>query len=126
MSVTIQQAIKSWEGCYNYLISLGEKAIPVNVETLEITLEALREKAEREHPIPLTYEEMRQMHEEAVWFEVLDKKDPETPSESVWTQVWVWDTSISFFMFGNECDLMPKPENYGKTWICYRHKPKEG
>lgn len=118
MSITTEQAA-AW-----FADRAKTTPMPGAREMFEIAAAAIREKAERENPKPLTLVELMQMHDEPVWFEVLDIKDPETPCESVWTQVWVWDTSISFFSFGNECDIMPKAENYGKTWVCYRHKPK--
>lgn len=52
MSMTIQQATKAWERSYRYLISLGDKAIPVNVDFAKITLEALRKRT----PTMVTHE----------------------------------------------------------------------
>ena len=128
MSMTIQQATEAWERSYNYLVGLGDQAIPVNMDFAKITLEALREKAERDNPKPLIYEELLQMNNEVVWFEVLDKSDNENPCESAWSKVWVADWMpppvVYFWLFGNECELEPTPKNYGRTWICYRHKPK--
>ena len=97
-------------------------------EAVLVALEALREKAERDNPKPLTLEELRQMEGELVWLEVIDKSDRSVPYESVWGQVclYSWDDDVWFWRFGNECEIDPKNENYGKTWLAYRHKPKEG
>ena len=126
MSMTIQQAIDILEAQMLLAKELrGIFGIPATDMAKEMAITALREKAEREDPKPLTYEELLQMHDELVWFNVVDESDCKNPHESEWTQVWSWDQSVSFFRFGNECDIMQKKETYGKTWICYRHKPKE-
>lgn len=119
MSVTTEQAA-AW-----FADRVKTTPMPGAREMFKMAATALREKAEREDPKPLTYEELLQMNDELVWFKVLDESDRENPHESEWTQVWVWNQSVSFFRFGNECDIMQKKETYGKAWICYRHKPKE-
>lgn len=99
-------------------------------EAVNAAQDALQEKAERDNPVPLTYDELLQMNDEVVWLEVLDESDRENPCESAWSQVWVanWmpPPVVYFWRFGNECEIDPNPNNYGKTWVCYRHKPKEG
>ena len=121
MSVTTEQAAAWFAERANKTPMPGARAM------FEIAAAALQEKAEREDPKPLTLEELRQMEGEVVWFEVIDKSDRSVPYESVWGQVclYSWDDDVWFWRFGNECEIDPKNENYGKTWICYRHKPKE-
>lgn len=95
-------------------------------EAVRAAVAALQEKAEREDPKPLTLEELRQMDGELVYLKVIDKSDRQNPHRSEWSEVFLWNQNINFWRFGNECEIEPKPENYGKTWVCYRHKPKEG
>jgi hypothetical protein len=125
--MTIQQAIENREQRYKYLIGCGPKATPENVEAVRLSLEALREKAEHERPIPLTFEELSRMHGDPVWFEVIDSSDRLLPNESLWAEVYKpeWEDRVLFWLFGNECEITPKMENYGKTWLACRHKPKE-
>lgn len=93
----------------------------------EMAAAALREKAEREDPKPLTYNELLQMDGELVWFEAIDISDYSIQNESSWAEVCIptWKQEVWFWRFGNECEMEPTPKNYGKTWIAYRHKPKE-
>lgn len=84
----------------------------------DIAATALREKAEREDPKPLTIEELRQMDGEPVWIKadhcglfadvvkIHGKEDGDAFVGFV----------IHYRMQENGC---------GKTWTAYRHKPKE-
>lgn len=51
--MTIEQAIENRERCLAYLIGCGPKATTENVEAVRLSIEALREKAERRW-IPVT------------------------------------------------------------------------
>lgn len=51
--MTIEQAIENREKCLAYLIGCGPKATPENVEAVRLSIEALKEKAERRW-IPVT------------------------------------------------------------------------
>ncbi len=112
MSMTIQQAIENRERCYNYLLGCGPRASNENVEAVRLSLEALREKAEREDPKPLTLEELRQMDGEPVWVHNLEV------NKSFWMLAYkdVVRNRLGYLDYSG----------YGKTWIAYRHKPKEG
>lgn len=139
MSMTIQQAIDQIAANYKVTTARYHQAIcngiypeaegyRRDIEAEQMALNALREKAERENPQPLTIEELLQMDGELVWFEVIDAKDYTVQKESSWAEVCIptWERAVWFERFGNECEGKPKMENYGKTWIAYRHKPKEG
>ena len=91
-------------------------------------LDAIREKLEREKPKPLTIEELRQMDGEPVW--VTDPSEPavsayctidvctrfkEDRGNDKYSEAMVPGDGFSYYQF----------DKYGKTWIAYRHKPKE-
>ena len=73
-----------------------------------------RAQQKREDPKPLTLEELRQMDGEPVWIV--------WPDGRIKSQWWIvgsleWH-NMDFFDPYTPCD-------YGKTWLAYRHKPKE-
>ena len=69
---------------------------------------ALREKAEREKPKPLTLEELSVMgHFDWVWLVF-----PKLPKEES-----VWDRASRVYALYSH-------EHYGETWIAYAHEPK--
>lgn len=119
MSITTEQAAAWFENRAKNSSMSGAR------EMFRLAAEALREKTERENPKPLTLDDLRQMDGEVVWLEVLDCKDLSVPVKSNWGEVWIYScgNDVSFWRFGNECDIRPNNENYGKTWIAYRHKP---
>lgn len=130
MSMTREEAIRELESAIKlsryYLgvtTGLGDQlainGLTRNIESREKAIAALREQEERENPKPLTIEELRQMDGEPVyviplekslkdksWEEwcVMDGDEAEVPG----IEYWSWNLSA-----------------YGKTWIAYRHKPKE-
>ena len=129
MSMTIQQAIEkislslySSEINYNRAVSRGffeaAEELKKYMEAERMAIAALREKAEREDPKPLTLEELRQLEGQPVWIKakhygikadvvrILGKEDG--------------DAFIGF-----EINHRLQENGYGKTWIAYRHKPKE-
>ena len=81
---------------------------------------ALREKAKREDPCPLSLEELREMDDVPFYVMVYDPErviifpaiSDNFKDEDV--AIWCGDEQ-SFLNF----------KDYGKTWIAYRHKPKE-
>ena len=98
-------------------------------EALDMAIAALQEKAERENPAPLTIEELRLMDGEPVW--VTDLSEPavsvyctidvcmrfkEDRVNDKHSEAMVPGDGFSYYLF----------DKYGKTWIAYRHKPKEG
>lgn len=117
--MTIEEAIRNRERCLQYLEACGPNATPENVEAVKLSIAALREKAERENPRPLTLEELRQMHGEPVWME----------DEKVWGIIdvdeygqWKNKPFITFYWKSVRCNW--NIEVRGLT--CYRNKPKEG
>lgn len=86
-----------------------------NTVFLELAMQALNEKAERENPAPLTLEELRQMDGEPVWIVW-----PDGRIESKWWIVGNYDWHMMEF---NDDTSMKR--YYGKTWNAYRHKPEE-
>jgi hypothetical protein len=90
----------------------------------EIAATALREKAEREDPQPLTLQEVLEIND-PVWLEY--KEGSRLYWNSDWAQVTkgITPSRVAIWWFGNECEETPRIEDYGKTWLAYRHKPKE-
>lgn len=121
MSITIQQAAEWFEKRAKDTPMPGARAM------FEIAAAAVREKAEREDPKPLTLEELRQMDGEQVWMEIINGGEFWLPIDSTWVEVKTnnFQKAVEFWLFGSEEELDPNPKNYGKTWICYRYKPKE-
>ena len=79
--------------------------------------EAIKEQLDRDNPQPLTIEELRQMDQEPVYVVPLNH-GKDTAAE--WCVMWHDEAAIP----GDECWAWPI-NNYGKTWIAYRYKPKE-
>lgn len=84
-----------------------------------MAISALREQEERENPTPLTLAELREMDGEPVWIKLFD------PDEEFWVLRNDWVDTRN-----------PEPmillhgrwylhDDYGKTWLAYRQKPKE-
>lgn len=80
--------------------------------------EALREKEARENPQPLTFEELRQMDIEPVW--VVPAKD-----QCMIPEWCVYENEYGIAYIPGYEGWKWELKNYGKTWIAYRHKPKE-
>ena len=121
MSMTIQQALRALHLPGDHLRNYDEYGIYIDdelKEAMQMAAAALREKAEREDPKPLTIEELRQMDGEPVWIKadhcglfadvvkIHGKEDGDAFVGFV----------IHYRMQENGC---------GKTWTAYRHKPKE-
>ena len=97
-------------------------------EAVSAAIAALREKAEREDPKPLTLEELRQMIGEPVYVVPLAGKPMCAVGENKgeWCVVFSWfnNSEIELEIPGDVCNSY-QGEKCGKTWIAYRHKPKE-
>lgn len=90
-------------------------------EALNMAIAALRKQEEREKPEPLTLDELRQMDGQPVWLE--------TGEVSIGEQICgSWEIFIrreyEFYCFTRRKKGF-WAENYGKTWLAYRNKPKE-
>lgn len=100
----------------------GNTNNPVTRYTADAIAEKLCREVRDENP-PLTLEELREMDGEPVWIAGADDDAIEGNGYAVvefarsdFPQIW-W--------FGNEVEMMPPTENYGKTWRAYRRKPEE-
>lgn len=88
-----------------------------------MALSALREQQERENPKPLTLNELLEMRYGWVW---VISNDPDL-TVSGWAYVsetgaiTVWEYKPDSIV-GN---VQLRWEDYGKTWLAYRHKQKE-
>ena len=116
MSMTIQEAIRALHLPGDHLKNYDEYGIYIDdklKEAMQLASAALREKAERENPKPLTIEELKQMKGEPVWVQ-----SPGVPEYGRW--------AIVEDAFGNSLYLVNDftCHDIGKTWEAYRHKPK--
>ena len=93
-------------------------------ELATVAAERDRFKAERENPQPLTLEDLRGMDGEWVW---AISSDPDL-TVSAWAYIvasqahTLWEYKPDRLLGNVQLDF----ENYGKTWLAYRSKPKEG
>lgn len=116
MSITIQRATKvlgmavTFNGC-------GRCTSDELKEAVNAAQDALREKAEREDPKPLSLNELRQMDGEPVWI----KADHYGIFADV-VKISGRDDGDNFV--GVKLCYRLQENGYGKTWIAYRHKPK--
>lgn len=115
------------EKCVRYEVNQSHREVQENVDTYRMAIDALREKAERENPKPLTIEELRQMDGEPVWV-----SDLKYPSDSGYCVIRA--SKDLFSEYGDRYYLASIPgneggwyafEKYSEEWIAYRHKPKE-
>lgn len=122
MSITAQEAIHKISlglcrstDLYNRALSYDytEAAAEFKrmMEAEQMAIDALREKAERENPQPLTLEELRQMDGEPVWI------------DDWWEDSHGWELSMDAADYF-EGERRTEKE-YGSIWVAYRHKPKE-
>lgn len=113
MSMTIQQAIARIED-HVRVHRIGEPPHIHIGEALQMAIEALREKAERENPKPLTIKELRGMMGEPVY--VVGCGGGHWEIFEDYNDASFWRSDGAFYM----------AKSYGKTWHACRHKPKEG
>lgn len=113
MSMTIQKAIQIMQR-KQPIFSFSCADVDYST-AYKMALDALREKAEREDPKPLTIEELRQYEGQPVFLVI----------ENIGVKTWaILDVSgDERTRFQNGVRLLN--EVYGMTWQVYRHKPKE-
>ncbi len=109
MSMTTEQAAAWFEERSHNTPMPGARAM------FEIAAAALREKAEREDPQPLTIEDLRQMDGEPVWLDGFE-----------WRVSYGVSTISGSLCLETGLDSRIPLDGYGETWFAYRHKPKEG
>lgn len=78
----------------------------ISIVALSLACDALKEKQERENPIPLTKKQFREMQYEPVWCESIE--DDKTPYHNEWV------------VFTDDVDL----KYYGVTWVAYKYEHK--
>lgn len=128
MSMTIEKAIDELGGYIGVFDDIYNYELKELWPALEFAVSALREKLERENPKPLTIEELRQMDGEPVWV-----TDPSEPAVSAYCTIDVCvrfkedrvNDKYSEAMIPGDGFSYYQFDKYGKTWIAYRHKPKE-
>jgi hypothetical protein len=109
MSMTTEQAAAWFEERSHNTPMPGARAM------YEIAAAALREKADREHPKPLTIEELKEMIGEPVWLDGFE-----------WRVIYGVSTISGSLCLATGFDCWIPLDGYGETWFAYRHKPKEG
>lgn len=87
-------------------------------EMFKIAAAAIREKCDIECPLPLSIEDLRQMDGEPVWI----KADHYGLFADV---VKIRGREDGYCFVGVTICYRLQENGYGKTWIAYRHKPKE-
>lgn len=106
MSVTAEQAAAWFAERAKNTPMPGAKAM------FEIAATALREKAEREDPKPLTLEELWELK----------------AGDVIWHQSLQGLSSCFVVLRHHDIEIFKSEltaARYGKTWFAYRHKPKE-
>lgn len=92
-------------------------------DALYMAITALRAQVEAEQNKPLTLDELREMDEEPVWM------CPPSIGDGVEWNIaggeWALVDIYYELCRATKGDLAVF-ENYGKTWLAYRHKPTEG
>lgn len=82
----------------------------------KVALAALREKAARENPQPLTLEELRERDGKPVWVTFIN--------QTIWHNGWhITKPCFDYFWFRGFPGK--KYFEYGKTYIAYDYPPKE-
>ena len=128
MSITTQEAIKHLnlhlrvdDDCYKQAVARGyytaAEGHKRDMEVNQMASEALREKAERENPMPLTIEKLRQMDGEPVW---IVAKHHVIYADVV--KIQGKEDGDAFIGF--EINHRLQENGYGKTWLAYLYKPK--
>lgn len=127
MSMTIEKAIKHFtqqvtdKSVLSVAMGMDSprvlSAVELIYEANALALAALREKAERENPAPLTFDELWHMHGEPVYVTV-----PGKPHRSKWCIVEICSPRPGLHGIEYFCDLAVASTPAVKV---YRHKPKE-
>lgn len=118
--MTTEEAIKNIVAYAYYA-----ESVPMQVgKAFDVAIAALRAQQERENPEPLTLDELRKMDGEPVWIVEIEG------NRSYWAIV---QRTVRYKCY--DVIYMTTLEDaydygvstlYGKTWLAYRHKPKEG
>lgn len=115
-SIMAQVADLSDQAIYSAIISAAKEAGVTDLYLMDkaFVLDALREKAERENPKPLTIEELRQVNGEPVWLDGFE-----------WRVCYGTSTyrGSEYLETGMGCGI--PLDGYGQSWFAYRHKPRE-
>lgn len=98
----------------------GFRFYAVIENALVTALVALREKAERDNPHPLTLEELKKRHGKPVW----------CCAVSADCHYGCYGIVSLLDPFGNRIRIIGvpflcEPKNYKKTWLAYANEPKE-
>ena len=120
MSMTIQEAIRALHLPGDHLKDYDEYGIYIDdelKEAMQMAITAIREKAEREDPKPLTYEDLQHMHGEPVYVTV-----PGKPHRNKWCIVDLTHPQPGLRGVDYSCSIYLTATNAVKV---YRHKPKE-
>ena len=132
--MTIEEAIKRCENIRDRAFAVLDSGFGTHenenplvyktrVEFANVCIASLRAQQERENPQPLTLEDLRGMDGEWVW---AISSDPDL-TVSAWTYIvasqahTLWEYKPDRLLGNVQLDF----ENYGKTWLAYRSKPKE-
>lgn len=120
----IERAIKILDdGKRIFCFSCGQ--IDQNI-ALDMGIAALKEKAERENPRPLTLDELREMDGVPFYVQMTDVLDNSVWVPTVWPAISDTVSGVDVAIWAGQENSYLKFRDYGKTWIAYRHKPKEG
>lgn len=111
MSIAIKGVIEWFERRAEEAPGKGSRA------AFLLAVEALREKAEREDPKPLTLEELRQMDGEPVW---IIAKHHVIYADVV--KIQGKEDGDAFIGF--QINYRLQENGYGKTWLAYSNKPQ--
>lgn len=90
--------------------------------SLTLVIAALHAQTDTAPNDPLTLEELRKMIGEPLWVVPLGK-------EPDWKPCWVICMEDYILVHSTTSEsrgfILRRNENYGKTWLAYRHKPSE-
>lgn len=124
LSLDIEEAIKTLE------VAIAEVEWDYPMEyavAFDMAIAALRAQQETENPMPLTLDELREMNGEPVWVSASENWRKSGVYEG-WClvrlhtddnkiRVYLYDTRFGASYFAQQ--------DYGISWLAYRHKPKE-
>ena len=121
--MTTEEAIAYWEELQreiDLLYPLCDERIKVTLgeqrEPVALALSALRAQQQTDANSPLTLDELRQMEGEPVYI---------AENTEYWAVVNGFDERGIYLLSNGNPDDYGYFELYGKTWLAYRHKPKE-
>lgn len=114
----LQSAIQDfWDEAFNHSVHPE-----ISAESKMIAFQCMIDEAKRRSTQPLTLEELRRMDGEPIWGESLISGKP-----GEWSILRVVEMSkIWFIACAGATQGFGDKDSYGKTWLAYRSKPKEG